>query len=145
MGGIDIVARPVGASYVFGGIVTLRALAMDSVLDQALAPLALRRPDPDEVLRRWILAATSVVTGVSGLSLVVLSGWAPWLFRLNLGLQAGWLVFAGKRFPPKDDSDAVGRRMHNRVRSWALTRQAAYFDCPWDYCDSTDLLLPIKD
>ena len=121
MDAIDITARLVGAFYVFGGIVALRALAMDSVVDQALASLTLSRPDPDEVLRRWILAATSVVTGVSGLSLVVLSGWAPWLFLLNLGLQAGWLVFAGKRFPPEDDADAVGRRqVANAALIWAV-------------------------
>ncbi|MDP2259348.1 MAG: hypothetical protein Q8J89_06500 [Caulobacter sp.] len=118
---IDITARLVGVFYVFGGIVTLRALAMDSILDQALASLTLSRPDPEEGLRRWILAATSVVTGVSGLSLVLLSGWAPWLFLLNLGLQAGWLIFAGKRFPPEDESEVHGRRqVANAALFWAV-------------------------
>lgn len=121
MDAIDITARLVGVFYVFGGIVTLRALAMDWVLDQALASLTLSRPDPEEVLRRWILAATSVVTGVSGLSLVLLSGWAPWLFLLNLGLQAGWLIFAARRFPPTDEAEALGRRqVANAALIWAV-------------------------
>jgi hypothetical protein len=110
MDAIDIVARLVGMFYAFGGVMALRALAMDSVLDQALASITLGRPDPDDLLRRRILAATSVVTGVSGLSLVLLSGWAPWLFLLNLALQAGWLAFAARRFPPADESEALGRR-----------------------------------
>ena len=121
MDAIDIAARLVGVFYTFGGIVALRALAMDSVLDQALASITLSRPDPDGVLRRWILAATSVVTGVSGLSLVLLSGWAASLFLLNLGLQAGWLVFAARRFPPTDDAEALGRRrVANAAVIWAV-------------------------
>ncbi len=121
MDAIDITARLIGVFYTFGAVVTLRALAMDSVLDQALASISLSRPDPDDVLRRWILAATSVVTGVSGLSLVLLSGWAPWLFLLNLGLQAGWLVFAARRFPPTDESEALGRRrVANAAVIWAV-------------------------
>lgn len=121
MDAIDITARLVGAFYVFGGIVALRAVALDSVLDQALASMTRDRPDPEDVLRRRILAATSVVTGVSGLSLVLLSGWAVWLFLLNLGLQAGWLVFAARRFPPADESEAQGRRQVARAALiWAV-------------------------
>ena len=121
MDAIDITARLVGAFYTFGGVVTLRALAMDSVLDHALASITLSRPDRDDLFRRWVLAATSVVTGVSGLSLVLLSGWAVWLFLLNLGLQAGWLVLAAKRFPPADESEARGRRQVARAALiWAV-------------------------
>lgn len=121
MDAIDITARLVGAFYTFGGIVALRALAMDSVLDQALASITRSRPDPEDLLRRRVLAATSVITGVSGLSLALLSAWAPWLFLLNLGLQAAWLVFAARRFPPTDDSEALGRRrVANAAVIWAV-------------------------
>jgi hypothetical protein len=128
MDAIDITARLVGAFYTFGGIMALKALAMDSVLDQALASLSLSGPDADDVLRRRILAATSVVTGVSGLSLVLLSGWAVWLFLLNLGLQAGWLVFAARRFPPMDGSEALGRRqVANAAVIWAVATAMVFW------------------
>lgn len=128
MDAIDITARLVGAFYTFGGIMALRALAMDSVLDQALASLSLSGPDADDVLRRRILAATSVVTGVAGLSLVLLSGWAAWLFLLNLGLQAGWLVFAARRFPPTDESEALGRRrVANAAVIWSVATAMVFW------------------
>lgn len=128
MDAIDITARLVGAFYTVGGIMALRAIAMDSVLDQALASLSLSGPDPDDVLRRRALAATSVVTGVAGLSLVLLSGWAVWLFLLNLGLQAGWLVFAARRFPPTDESEALGRRrVANAAVIWAVATAMVFW------------------
>lgn len=120
MDAIDIVARLVGAFYAFGGVMTLRAIAMDAVLDTALASITLSRPDRDDELRRRVLTALSLVTAASGGALVLLSGLSPWLFLLNLGLQAGWLVWARTRFPPQDDEEAQGRRRVARAAvAWA--------------------------
>ena len=126
MDAIDITARLVGAFYVFGGVMTLRAIAMDAVLDKALAAITLGRPDHDGELRRRVLTALSLVTAEAGGALLLLGGLAPWLFLLNLGLQAGWLFWARTRFPPEDEEDARGRRQSARA-AVALGRNASNF------------------
>ncbi len=115
MDAIDITARLIGAFYAFGGVLTLRAIATDAVLDKALASLTLSEPDRDEDLRRRVLTGLAVATGVSGGALVLLSGLAAWLFLLNLGLQAAWLVWARTRFPPLEADEVRGRRQVARA------------------------------
>ena len=117
---IDITARLIGAFYAFGGVLALRAIAADAVLDRALASIAMSRPDPDDELRRRVLTAASVVTAASGGAVGLQSGLAPWLFMLNLGLQAGWLAWARVRFPPRDADEILGRRRVARAAAvWA--------------------------
>lgn len=121
MDAIDITARLIGAFYIFGGVMGLHAAARDGILDKALAALTMTPPHPDEALRRRILTTGAVLTGVSGGALLLLAGVASWLFLLNLAFQAGWLVFAARRFPPMDQDEAIGRRrVANAAVVWAV-------------------------
>lgn len=110
MDGIDIFARLLGACYLAGAFLTLRAIATDAMLDKALTALTLGEADAADQDRRRLLTALSLLTAASGGALLLLAGIAPWLFLLNLAGQAGWLVYARKRFPPQDDDEALGRR-----------------------------------
>lgn len=125
MDGIDIAARLIGAFYVVGGLMGLHAAARDALLDKALAALTSTPPHPDEALRRRILATGAVLTGLSGGALVLLAGVASWLFLSNLAFQAGWLIFAARRFPPMDAEETVGRRrVANAAVVWAAATAA---------------------
>lgn len=130
MDAIDIVARLIGAFYIFGGWAGLRAAARDALLDKALAALTLKPPHPDEAIRRNIMIFGTLLTAVSGGALALLAGIAPWLFLANLAFQAGWLVYARKRFPPQDEEEALGRRQVARASViWAvLTAMVLWLD-----------------
>lgn len=145
MDAIDIIARLIGAFYAFGGVMTLRAIAMDAILDKALASITLGRPDPEEDLRRRVLTGLSIVTAASGGALLLLGGLATWLFLLNLGLQAGWLVWAKTRFPPEDEDDARGRRQSARAAAvWAgATAIVLWLEFAGRLGPLTDLWVPL--
>jgi hypothetical protein len=118
---IDIAARLVGAFYAFGGVMALRAVAMDALLDRALSALSASSPRRKDAVRRRVLASGAVLTALSGLGLAMMSGWAPRLFLANLTVQAGWLLWARTAFPPTDEAEARGRRsVINAAVGWIV-------------------------
>ncbi len=122
-GGMDlfeILARLMGAFYALGGAFTLRAVAGDAVLDKALSAISMTPPDREDVIRRWVMTFAAVLTGMSGIALMMLSGWATPLFLTNLALQAAWLVYTIKR-DASDPEEALGRRRRvNAAVLWTL-------------------------
>jgi hypothetical protein len=106
---VQIVALFVGAFYIFGGIVVMRAMALDRVMDQLLA--ALSDPTaPSEALKSRILSVGAYLTLAGGVALALLSSLAAAVFLANALWQGGYLLWAEHALPPKDDDEARGRR-----------------------------------
>lgn len=105
----DWVARGLGLFYLAGGVVVLRALAANRIADALLEALGGGTKTKDRI-RFVLLSAGAVLTALSGLALVLLSRWASALMLANVAMQAAWLLYAARYFPPEDEDDAIGRR-----------------------------------
>jgi hypothetical protein len=102
-------AVAIGAFYVFAGVVVVRAMALDRVMDQLLA--ALNEPSaPKELLKTRVLTIGAYSTLASGAALMLLSPLAPVLFAANALWQGGYLLWAERALRPEDDDEARGRR-----------------------------------
>jgi hypothetical protein len=99
----------VGAFYVFAGVVVMRAMALDRVMDQVLA--ALNDPStPKEVMRSRVLSAGAFLTLAGGVALMLLSPLAAPVFAAGSLWQGGYLLWAEKSLPPEDENEARGRK-----------------------------------
>ena len=107
---IDLLFRAVGAFYVLAGWLGLRAIAMDALLDKAIAAIGSTAEDPKEAARRRILACFTVAIGASGAALALLSIWALPLFLANTAFQAAWIAGGRMKFIDAADDDAASRR-----------------------------------
>lgn len=102
-------AIAVGAFYVFAGIVVLRAMVLDRLMDKLLA--ALNDPSaPVELWRSRALTGGGLLTLAGGVALVLLSPLAAAIFLLNSLWQGGYLLWAERALPPEDESEARGRQ-----------------------------------
>lgn len=105
----QVAAIAVGAFYVFAGVVVLRAMALDRVMDAFLA--ALNDPGSSkEKMRSRILMGGAFLTLASGVALMLLSPLAAPVFVANALWQGGYLVWAEAALRPEDEDDARGRR-----------------------------------
>lgn len=105
---LTVTTLAIGVFYMLGGVVVLRQLVMDSVLDKALAMLGSKSAGKEQLATR-ILTLGAMLTFASGLSLMALSHRAPWIFGANLAVQAGYLVWAARHIPPEDEASQRGR------------------------------------
>ena len=106
---VDIALRLLGVFYAFAGIIGMRALVMDHLMDQMLYGLTLKPVAAKEHRRRWLMGSSTLAIGMGGAALMVLSLWAVPLFLFGATTQAIYLVWARTTFPPEDDSDRKGR------------------------------------
>lgn len=98
----------VGAFYVFAGVVVMRSMAMERLMDRMLA--ALNDPtDANDQTRVAVLSAGAVLTLASGAALAILSPLALPLFAANVVVQGGYLLWAARAIPLQDASEAKGR------------------------------------
>ena len=94
-------AIAVSVFYVFAGIVVLRAIALDRVMDAMLE--ALNDPTaPNEKIRSRVLLAGAVFTLSSGAALMILSPLSAPLFLANALWQGVYLLWAEKALPPEE-------------------------------------------
>ena len=107
---LEIALRLVGTFYVFAGILGMRAMVMDHLLDQMLAGITLKPIPQKEHRRRWLLTASTLAIGMGGMALMVLSPWAAPLFLFGTAGQAVYLVWARTAFPPENELEHTGRR-----------------------------------
>lgn len=101
--------RAIGTFYIFAGIVALRAMAMDRLMDAMLAALAGGAPSVKNSVRFFLLGGGAVLTFAGGAALALLHWLALPLMLLNALMQAVWLIYAQKHFPPEDADEARGR------------------------------------
>jgi hypothetical protein len=105
---MTFVAMFVGAFYVFAGVVVMRSMAMERLMDQVLA--ALNDPtDATDQMRVAVLSAGAVLTLASGTALAILSPLALPLFAANVAVQGAYLLWATRALPPEDALAATGR------------------------------------
>ncbi len=118
----------VGLFYAMGGLLLLRRLPGEAVMDQMLAALGEPTARTERQRTRfWMLGGT--VTFGAGLSLVMLSRWAPLLFVLGALLQAGYLIWTARALPTTDAETTEGRRA--TVRAFAIYLAATIFVSWW--------------
>ena len=103
-------AYTIGAFYVFGGAVAIRAGRMNRLLDRAIGRLMLEKTPIREQVRSLYAFVVGVLTLVSGGALLLLSRWAVAVFLLCAIVQAAYLVWAIRALPPSDADEAKGRR-----------------------------------
>ena len=102
-------AIAVGAFYAFAGVLVVRKIALESVMDALLEALS----DPSaakEKARTRALSVGAYLTLASGVALVLLSPLALPLFIANAAWQGGYLFWADRALPPEDDDDRRGRQ-----------------------------------
>ena len=97
-----------GLFYTLGGVVLIRRMAMDRLLDQAIAAITLKRDRVEETATR-LLTIGGWLTFASGLSLMAQSRAALVLFSLNILAQGGYLVWAARHRPVTDEAERRGR------------------------------------
>ncbi len=100
-----------GVLYVFGSVVTVRALFTDALIDSALAGISARPPDPLDRERALWLFAGAVVVGAGGLLLLVGSALAAPVFLLACLLQTlHYTLLSPRRYDRDDPVDPAFRR-----------------------------------
>ncbi len=103
------IAVAIGAFYVFAGVVVLRRMAMDSLLDVVLQAITLEKTSAKERLRSRVLTLGGCLTFASGLALMTLSPWATVFFAANAIVQGGYLLWARKALPSESVEEQQGR------------------------------------
>lgn len=98
----------IGLFYTLGGVVLIRRMAMDRLLDQAIAAITLKRDRVEETATR-LLTIGGWLTLASGLSLMAQSRAALVIFPLNIAAQAGYLLWAARHRPVTDEAERRGR------------------------------------
>ena len=112
--------RALGAFWFAGGLVTLWTLSRARVLDTALAALGGGVATRD-LVRAGLLGGGAVLTALAGLFLALLDRFAPAALLANALVQAVWLAYAARHFPPEDDEDRIGRlRVTNAFGVWLV-------------------------
>lgn len=101
--------RALGVFWIVGGAATLIALWRSRPFDRLLAALGGGWRWRDSI-RAGLLGLGAVLTLASGVGLAALDRAAPGLMVANALVQAAWLVFAARAFPPENDDEALGRR-----------------------------------
>lgn len=99
----------IGVFYALGGVVLVRQMAMDTLLDKAIAAITLKRDRVEEAATH-VLTAGAWLTLASGLVLMAQSRAALVIFGLNIAVQAGYLIWAARARPPESEPERKGRR-----------------------------------
>jgi hypothetical protein len=107
---VNWAAHLIGIFYVFAGVVSLRAMAMDRLFDAAIAALSPGKvPDPNERIKSLWLTFGAALTLASGVALLILSVLAPGLFVANSAVQTGYILWSERALPPQDAAERTGR------------------------------------
>lgn len=103
------IAFAAGLFYAAGAIAVMRRMAMDTLLDKAIAALTLKRNPIEETATR-ILTMGAMLTFASGIALMALSRAAIIFFVLNILLQTGHLAWSAWTRPAGDVLEQKGRQ-----------------------------------
>lgn len=116
----DWAVRGLGVFWLVGGVFTLRAVRQTRVLDVMFAALS-GGVRPKDMVRTELLTLGAVLTTLSGFLLALLDRLAPAALFTNAVVQAAWLFYAAREFPPEDDEDRIGRaRVTNAFGVWLV-------------------------
>jgi hypothetical protein len=122
---MEWIARGLGLFYLVGGVLTIRAARMNSILDKALAAIDLTPTPWTERVRAFALWSAVLLTSTGGLSLLLLARWTVWIFVLNLVCQIAYLAFAARWLKPEDALERQGRdQTRNAALIWGVATLA---------------------
>lgn len=91
---LDVLFRLIGVFYCLGGVLGIRVVLMDSILDRALAAITLKPVPTAEKIQRALLAASFVGLGAGGAALAFLSTWALVFFVVSVLCHLTWLAWS---------------------------------------------------
>jgi hypothetical protein len=141
MDGTDIALRVIGAFYIFAGLVTARAGLTSNLIDQAIAAIAMQKPDRIEIHRTIWLLSLSVLMFAGGVCLLLLLEPAAWIFALSAGVQALYFTVLGPLyFDAAEPPDPQGRR--RSINAFVIYCAATLFV---GWAAYTGRLIPIGD
>ncbi len=106
---LPLIAMAIGLFYAVGGLLLLRRLPTEAVMDRMLAALGDETATSEQHRTRFWMLGGAVIFA-SGLSLVALSRWTPAFFVGAALLQAGYLAWAARALPAEDEETRRGRR-----------------------------------
>lgn len=143
----ELALRTIGAFYLFAGIVGMRAMVMDYLMDQMLAGITLKPVPVSERRRRLLLTSSTLAIGMGGMALMVLSLWAAPLFLFGTATQVLYLIWARTAFPAEGDAERTGRSQTTNAAliygcATALVCLAALFGLLRDWFDPWAALIP---
>lgn len=144
----DIVLRLIGGFYVFAGVLGMRWLVTDHLMDQMLAGISMQPIPTKEHRRRWLLGSSVLAIGMGGMALMALSLWAVPLFLFGSATQAVYLAWARTAFPTEDAIDRKGRSQTTNAAAiyglaTALVCAAAAFGLLRPWLDPWALAVPL--
>ncbi len=134
------IAMAVGAFYVFGGIMVLRTMALDRLMDRMLQALG-EKVDANERLKSQVLSAGAYLTFAGGFALVTLSRWSTVLFAANSLLQVLYLAWASRVLPPETADERLGR---TRTINAAVVYLAAFAFVAYAHAEGVLMPWPIE-
>ena len=148
MEALEILLRLVGGFYLFAGIIGMRSLVMDHLMDLMLAGISMQPVPVKEHRRRWLLGSSTLAIGMGGMALMVLSLWAVPLFLFGAVTQAFYLAWARTAFAPEDDSERKGRSQTTNAAmiyfgATILVCVAALFGLLQPWLDPWALAIPV--
>lgn len=103
------IAFAIGLFYTLGGIILFRRMAMDALLDKAIAALTPKTDTTEQTATR-ILTLGALLTFASGVALMAMSRSALFFFVLNIAVQGFYLVWAARARAPENEAERRGRQ-----------------------------------
>jgi hypothetical protein len=103
-------AYAVGAFYVLGGLLVIRAGRAELFLDRALNQITGEPTPLTERVRAAYALGVGLMILAGGVALLAMSRWAVVLFVASLLVQTAYLLWASRALPPSDAAEAKGRR-----------------------------------
>lgn len=119
------VGYAIGAFYIFGGLLALRAVRSGLFLDRAIAKISGEGIPLADRVQAAYGAIVAVLMLAGGGALLLLSRWAPLLFMVCVLVQAVYLVWAARALPPENALEAKGRQAS--VNAFVLYSAATAF------------------
>ena len=112
--------RAVGFFYTLSGFLLVRSFAKGGLIEKSMHRLDGKSSEAERV-RAYQLKAMAALTVASGLAMLTFSQWIPHLMISNAAVQAMWLIYSKKAFPPQDAEELLGRRRTiNALIIWLL-------------------------
>ncbi|CAN5127635.1 hypothetical protein BH10PSE1_BH10PSE1_05770 [soil metagenome] len=128
---MDWAARLIGVFYVVAGLIALRQMAVSWRLELAFGKYF--PTQPSERAADVILTVGSALVLISGVTLVLLRSWAVPAFVACWVLQAGYLLWAERWYPP--ETDGVERLRRHTLHGFAAYSVATAIVMAFDHIE----------
>lgn len=108
---MSLIAIAIGIFYVVAGIIVLRVMTFERMLDKALTSISGKAStDIADQVRVRVLTGGALLTLASGAATILLSPIALLIYIANVIVQGGYIAWADRAIPPESPDDATGRQ-----------------------------------